>query len=150
METSALPTPAAAAGLGFTQTWLLVVLFVGAIAALPWLLRRLQLRQAGGALSSQLGTARVLSAVAVGPQQQRVVTVEVGAADQRAVLVLGVTAQNVQCLHVLPTAAGRGQASEAQGFGAVLQQATVQAGAPSDPASSSGASAAPPIPPSSP
>lgn len=89
---------------GMTQTLLLVVLFVGALAALPWLIRRLQQRQAG--LQSPAGAAsRVLSAVAVGPHQ-RVVTVEVGPQHRRTVLVLGVTAQQINCLHVLPPAAG--------------------------------------------
>ena len=86
--------------MGMTQTLLLLVLLVAALAALPWLIRRLQQQRAG-----QLGQAgamsRVLSAVAVGPQQ-RVVTVEVQHEGQRAVLVLGVTAQQIQCLHVLP------------------------------------------------
>ena len=59
-----------------TQTLLIVVLFVGAMAALPWLVRRLQQRHAGGALAAG-AASRVVSAVAVGPQQ-RVVTVEVG------------------------------------------------------------------------
>ncbi|NMM82254.1 flagellar biosynthesis protein FliO [Acidovorax sp. SRB_14] len=86
------------------QTLGLVVLFVAAMAALPWLIRRVQQRQAQGAGSA--GTAaRVLSAVAVGPHQ-RVVTVEVGPENARTCLVLGVTAQQVSCLHVLavPTA----------------------------------------------
>ncbi|MGX5663844.1 FliO/MopB family protein [Diaphorobacter nitroreducens] len=91
-----------------TQTLLLVVLFVGALAALPWLIRRLQQRQAG--LQAHAGGAsRVLSAVAVGPQQ-RVVTVEVGPPQQRTLLVLGVTAQQINCLHVLPAAAAPGSA----------------------------------------
>jgi flagellar protein FliO/FliZ len=82
-----------------TQTLLVVVLFVAAMAALPWLVRRIQQRQAGSGLAA--GTAsRVLSAIAVGPHQ-RVVTVEVGPEHSRAVLVLGVTAQHVSCLHVL-------------------------------------------------
>ncbi|WP_406626405.1 FliO/MopB family protein [Acidovorax sp. SDU_ACID1] len=85
-----------------TQTLLLIVLFIGALAALPWLIRRLQQRQAG-LLAAPGGASRVLSAVAVGPQQ-RVVTVEVGPAHQRTVLVLGVTAQQINCLHVLPAA----------------------------------------------
>ena len=89
--------------MGMTQTLLLLVLLVAALAALPWLIRRLQQQRAG-----QLGQAgamsRVLSAVAVGPQQ-RVVTVEVGPPQQRTVLVLGVTAQNINCLHVLPAVA---------------------------------------------
>ncbi len=87
-----------------TQTLLVVVLFVGAIACLPWLVRRLQQRHAVG--PAAVGAAsRVLSAVAVGPQQ-RVVTVEVGPEHARTWLVLGVTAQQITCLHALP-AGGR-------------------------------------------
>ena len=82
-----------------TQTLAVVVLFVVAISFLPWLVRRLQLRQAG--LGGGSAGSRVLTQVAVGPQQ-RVVTVEVQHEGQRAVLVLGVTAQQIQCLHVLP------------------------------------------------
>lgn len=82
-----------------TQTLAVVVLFVVAISFLPWLVRRLQLRQAG--LGGSSAGSRVLTQVAVGPQQ-RVVTVEVQHEGQRAVLVLGVTAQHIQCLHVLP------------------------------------------------
>ncbi|MFI8616819.1 FliO/MopB family protein [Acidovorax sp. NPDC077693] len=85
-----------------TQTLLVVVLFVGAMACLPWLVKRLQQRHAASSMAA--GTAsRVLSVVAVGPQQ-RVVTVEVGPEHARTWLVLGVTAQNVSCLHVLPSA----------------------------------------------
>ena len=84
-------------------TLLLVVLFVAAMAALPWLLRRIQGK--GGVLGKVRGgqglQPRVLGAVGVGPQQ-RVVTVEVGEGAQSVRLVLGVTAQNIQCLHVLP------------------------------------------------
>lgn len=83
-----------------TQTLLVVVLFVGVMALLPWLVRRVQQRHAiNGAASG--GASRVLSAVAVGPQQ-RVVTVEVGPEHARTLLVLGVTAQSVSCLHALP------------------------------------------------
>ena len=82
-----------------TQTLVLVVLFVGAIAMLPWLIKRLQQRHAkGGAAPGAY--SRVLSAVSVGPHQ-RVVTVEVGPEHARTCLVLGVTAQQVTCLHVL-------------------------------------------------
>ena len=85
-----------------TQTLLVVVLFMGAMAALPWLVRRLQQRHAlGGAPLA--AASRVVSAVAVGPHQ-RVVTVEVGPENARTWLVLGVTAQQVSCLHVLPLA----------------------------------------------
>lgn len=90
-----------------TQTLLVVVLFVGAMALLPWAVRRLQQRHSSGALAAG-GASRVVSAVAIGPQQ-RVVTVEVGPENARTWLVLGVTAQQVSCLHVLPMA---GKAAE--------------------------------------
>ena len=83
-----------------TQTLVVVVLFVGAMACLPWLVKRLQQRHGVGAAVA--GTAsRVLSTVAVGPQQ-RVVTVEVGPEHARTWLVLGVTGQTMTCLHVMP------------------------------------------------
>ncbi len=105
---------------GMTQTLLLVVLFVAALAALPWLIRRLQQQRAG--LQGRAGAgSRVLSAVAVGPQQ-RVVTVEVGPPQQRTLLVLGVTAQAVSCLHVLPAAAG-----DAASFASEMSAARAQA-----------------------
>lgn len=92
-----------------TQTLLVVVLFVGAMALLPWAVRRLQQRQSSGTLAAG-AASRVVSAVAVGPHQ-RVVTVEVGPEHARTWLVLGVTAQQVSCLHVLPVAAkGAGDA----------------------------------------
>ena len=89
--------------MGMTQTLSLAVFFIAALAALPWLLRRLQQRQQAGAQGGGAGV-RVLSGVAVGPQQ-RVVTLEVQAQGQSTVLVLGVTAQQVNCLHVLAPAA---------------------------------------------
>jgi flagellar protein FliO/FliZ len=85
-----------------TQTLGIVVLFVGAMAMLPWLVRRLQQHRTAGAASANTAS-KVMSAVAIGPQQ-RVVTVEVGPDHARTWLVLGVTAQNVSCLHVLPAA----------------------------------------------
>ena len=90
-----------------TQTLLVVVLFVAAMACLPWLVRRLQQRR--GALGGAGASSRVLSQVAVGPHQ-RVVTVEVAHEGAHAVLVLGVTAQQVQCLHTFSAA---GQTSSA-------------------------------------
>ena len=81
-----------------SQTLALVVLFIAGIATLPWLVRRLQQRQGAQGVGS--ATTRVLAQAAVGPQQ-RVVTVEVGEGAQGVRLVLGVTAQHIQCLHVL-------------------------------------------------
>lgn len=95
-----------------TQTLVVVVLFVGAMALLPWLVRRVQQRQGVGGPGGVGMASRVLSAVAVGPQQ-RVVTVEVGPEHARTWLVLGVTAQQVSCLHVLAAAPVGGSASAA-------------------------------------
>ena len=83
-----------------TPTLVVVVLFVGAMALLPWLVRRLQQRHAAAGMAAG-GTSRVLSAVAIGPHQ-RVVTVEVGPEHARTWLVLGVTGQTMTCLHVMP------------------------------------------------
>ena len=87
-----------------SQTFALLLLFVGALALLPWLVRRLQQRRLADAGAAGAGV-RVLSAVAVGPQQ-RVLTVEVGPEGARSWLVLGVTAQHISCLHVLQPGAG--------------------------------------------
>ncbi|RCX10618.1 flagellar protein FliO/FliZ [Extensimonas vulgaris] len=82
-----------------SQPLALLLLFVGALALLPWLVRRLQQRRLAHVGAAGAGV-RVLSAVAVGPQQ-RVLTVEVGPEGARSWLVLGVTAQHINCLHVL-------------------------------------------------
>ena len=91
-----------------------VVLFIGAIALLPWWVRRWQ--QGRGQLLPDAATpnARVLSSVAIGPQQ-RVVTVEAGAPGQRVVLILGVTAQQITCLHVREAASFSDEVAAARG-----------------------------------
>ena len=87
-------------GGSITQTLVVVVLFIGAMAMAPWLLRQWQ--QRASAAQAQTGIAsKVVSVVAVGPQQ-RVVTVEIILDQEKTRLVLGVTAQAIQCLHVLP------------------------------------------------
>lgn len=83
-----------------TQTLLTVVAFVLLLAMVPMGLKWLQARSVVSGPAAG-GANRVLSAVAVGPQQ-RVVTVEVGPAHARVCLVLGVTAQSVSCLHTTP------------------------------------------------
>ena len=101
-----------------TQTLMAVVLFVGAVAMLPWLVRYLQQRRV--VAQAGLGVAtRVLSAVAVGPHQ-RVVTVEVGSDGAKVCLVLGVTAQQVSCLHVMQPAL---PVPPGEGFAQVMAQA---------------------------
>jgi flagellar protein FliO/FliZ len=72
---------------------------IGALATLPWLLKRWQQRQQSSQAMAGVST-QVLSSVVVG-QQQRVVTIEVGQGTQKTCLVLGVTPQSIQCLHVL-------------------------------------------------
>ena len=107
-----------------SQTLLAVLAFVAIIAALPWAVRRMQQRQAlarGGDVST-----RVLSAVAVGAHQ-RVVTVEVGEGAQRTRLVLGVTAQQISCLHVLGSHAAAPAAADVQSFSQAM--ASVKTGA---------------------
>lgn len=72
---------------------------IGALATLPWLLKRWQQRQQSSQAIAGVST-QVLSSVVVG-QQQRVVTIEVGQGTQKTCLVLGITPQSIQCLHVL-------------------------------------------------
>jgi flagellar protein FliO/FliZ len=81
------------------QTLLSVGLFVLLLAAVPFAIRWIQRRTAGGsALAKNLN---VVSAVAVGPHQ-RVVTVETGPESARVLLTVGVTAQSITVLHVAP------------------------------------------------
>jgi flagellar protein FliO/FliZ len=84
-----------------TQSLLTIVVFVALILTLPFIVRRVQQRR-GGLHGTPLGpTSKVVSAMAVGPQQ-RVLTVEVGPEDAWTWLVLGVTGQSITCLHTLP------------------------------------------------
>ena len=94
------------------QTLAVVLLFIALLGALPFALKWLQRRHLVAG-QGQLASSRVVSAVAVGPQQ-RVVTVEVGPEGAKTWLVLGVTAHNVNHLHTLP-APGAGVAGIATG-----------------------------------
>ncbi|MDD0811837.1 flagellar biosynthetic protein FliO [Curvibacter sp. RS43] len=82
-----------------------LALLVALLAMLPMGLRWLQRRQGGKGASGAWFSSDLISSVAVGPQQ-RVVTVEVGPAHARTWLVLGVTAQQVTCLHTIPLVPG--------------------------------------------
>lgn len=98
------------AGLGRVLLALLVC--AAALALLPSLLRRLQQRRGLGVGSLAGSAPRIVSALALGPQQ-RVLTVEVGPENARVWLLLGVSAQRISCLHVLsPLTQGSGAASE--------------------------------------
>lgn len=79
------------------QAWVSVVIFVVLLALVPVGLKWVQRRAGGGVLGSAMAT-KIVSAVGVGPHQ-RVVTVEVGPQGDRVWLTLGVTAQNITCLH---------------------------------------------------
>jgi flagellar protein FliO/FliZ len=82
----------------FSLVFLFLALLVGLAYALRWYQRRLGLGMVPGS------SANIIATVALGPQQ-RVVTVEVGPEGARTWLVLGVTAQNINCLHVMPAGA---------------------------------------------
>lgn len=105
-----------------TQVFFYVFVFLVVLALIPWGLRWLRLRSVGGAVAAAAAT-RVVSAAAVGPHQ-RVVTVEVGPPGARVWLVLGVTAQAVNCLHTMPAESAE---SAGTGKGAL---AGLPAGAP--------------------
>lgn len=116
------------------QTIAVLVLFIAVMAALPWLLRRWQQRQLV-ARGEQGVQTQVLSAVALSPGQ-RIVVVEVGQGGQRTRLVLGVTAQNIHCLHVLGSTApagtvDAGAAVSAASFAGALEQSQHASGQPS-------------------
>ena len=118
------------------QTIAVLVLFIAVMAALPWLLRRWQQRQLV-ARGEQGVQTQVLSAVALSPGQ-RIVVVEVGQGGQRTRLVLGVTAQNIHCLHVLGSTApagtvDAGAAASAASFAGALEQSQHASGQSSGP-----------------
>ncbi len=80
-----------------TRTWMVLLFFVLLLAMVPVGLKWLQ-RRIAGTSEGVLTATKIVSAVAVGPHQ-RVVTVEVGPEEARVWLTLGVTAQNISCLH---------------------------------------------------
>jgi len=84
--------------MSFTYLWL--VGLVALLCTLPWIVKWLQRRTGLGQGRAGDGV-QLVSALALGPQQ-RVMTVEVGPADARVRLVLGVTAQHITCLHSHP------------------------------------------------
>ncbi len=83
-----------------TQSLILIGLFLCVLVSLPFLIEHLKKRYGLGTVGAT-GPTRLVSALALGPQQ-KVVTVEVGPPHARIWLVLGVTQQSIQCLHTLP------------------------------------------------
>lgn len=98
--TTATAAPLADVSSSFAQSWLLLGLLLAALIVLPWALRRGQQRWQNHRLAQGGTSVQTISATAVGPGQ-RVVLVEVARGGQRLQLILGVTAQNIHCLHVL-------------------------------------------------
>lgn len=75
-----------------------ILWFVAILAMIPlalWLLKRTPI---GG--SSANGVMRTVAVLPLSPSQ-RLVTVEVGQGDERRWLVLGVTSQQINCLHTM-------------------------------------------------
>lgn len=85
-----------------SQSYISVLVFLGLLACLPMAIKWVKQRAVGG-VRELAGHSKIVSAVAVGPHQ-RVVTVEVGPEGARTLLVLGVTAQTISCLHSSPAA----------------------------------------------
>lgn len=82
-----------------TQTLFTVAAFLLLLTLVPFGIKWIQARSSGSGAAAD-GSSKILSAIAVGPHQ-RVVTVEVGSAESRVCLVLGVTAQSISCLHAV-------------------------------------------------
>lgn len=113
---------ASAGTTGLGTSLLALAAMVLAMAVLPWVVRRWQQRSqaARGVIGVQ---GQVLHTVALGPGQ-RVVTVELERDGARVCLVLGVSPQHIQCLHVWP----HGQAAVApSSFAQALNSAPVPA-----------------------
>lgn len=85
------------------NNWLLSLGFlIMVLALLPWAIPWLKNRAMGQ--SAALGSvAKIVSVLALGPQQ-RMVTVEFGLPGQRRCLILGVTQQSVTCLESIDLA----------------------------------------------
>jgi flagellar protein FliO/FliZ len=82
-----------------SQNLIPVLLFVVFLALVPLGLKWVRRQQLGHSASTF--ESKIVSAVAVGPQQ-RVVSVEVGPRDARVLLTLGVTSQSIHVLHSVP------------------------------------------------
>lgn len=89
-----------------TQSFILVIVFLGLLACMPMAINRLKKRY-GLTLLGPTHESRVVSVLPVGPHQ-KVVTVEVGPDHAKVWLVLGVTTQSINCLHTLPVGSATG------------------------------------------
>lgn len=94
------------------QSFLSVGIFLAFLVCLPFAVKWFKARLQGDAAQPR-GQSRLISAIAVGPQQ-RVVTIEAGPQNDRVWLTLGVTGQTITCLH---TATAPIQAEQAPELG---------------------------------
>jgi len=78
------------------QIWS-VLIFLACLAALPYLVKRWKTANLAREGETPEAAPRIVSALAVGPQQ-RVVVIELGKEGARRRMVLGVTQQNIACL----------------------------------------------------
>ena len=76
------------------------LLLMGVILSLPWLARLVR-KSGWQGLAAPSSPMKVVSALAVGPQQ-RILTVEVGSGAHKKWLILGVTSQTITKLDTLP------------------------------------------------
>ncbi len=96
-----------------------VLWFLAILALIPlalWLLKRSPL--GSGLANTQM---RLVCILPLSPSQ-KLLTVEVGEGEDRRWLVLGVTPQQIQTLHVMPPQAALPTAAVAGGFAAQLRQ----------------------------
>ena len=94
-----------------TQSLIWIGLFLCALLSLPFLIEHLKKRY-GLKMPGTTGPTRLVSALSLGPNQ-KVVTVEVGPANARVWLVLGVTPQAIACLHTTPAETAPGPIAQA-------------------------------------
>ena len=104
-----------------TQSLVLIGLFLCVLVSLPFIIERVKKHYGLGNLGPA-GSARLVSMLALGPQQ-KVVTVEVGPANARVWLVLGVTQQSIQSLHTMPAESAGAAAAQADAAAVMLQSA---------------------------
>lgn len=96
------------------QSAISVGVFLVLLACLPVVIKWYKQRTPG--LGGHAGgQSRFISALAVGPHQ-RVVTVEVGPEGQRVWLTLGVTAQEISCLHSVEVGSGGSAGPDSASF----------------------------------
>ena len=111
------PQPAGVSSGSMLQMVVSLLLVLGAVFAVAWVLKRINLPQQGGA-----GALKVLSGVAVG-QRERIVLVEVN----DTWLVVGVAPGRVNALHsmpkgAMPAASGTADATSERNFQSWLKQ----------------------------